>query len=88
MTAAPPYMRASHGTSGHQYLRKGAERHRAFGDLFELPTFCIPRSALPRLPAEVAKQLGFRWESPPPASDGAPPGNGERTGETAPRQRS
>src|SRR5690606_8755114 len=40
------------GTSGHQYLRKGAERHRAFGDLFELPTFCIPRSALPRLPAE------------------------------------
>ncbi len=50
------------GTSGHVYLQKSAERHRAFGDLFALPTFCIPRSALPRLPDPVRTQLGFRWE--------------------------
>lgn len=50
------------GTSGHVYLQKAAERHRAFGDLFALPTFCIPRSALPQLPAAVRRQLGFRWE--------------------------
>ena len=53
------------GTSGHVYLQKAAERHRAFGDLFELPTFCIPRSALPQLPPEVQEQLGFRWEHSP-----------------------
>ena len=52
------------GTSGHVYLAKGAERHRAFGDLFALPTFCIPRSALPVLPPPVREQLGFRWERP------------------------
>jgi tryptophan 2,3-dioxygenase len=50
------------GTSGHVYLQKAAERHRAFGDLFALPTFCIPRSALPRLPSGLREQLGFRWE--------------------------
>ena len=50
------------GTSGHRYLQKAAERHRAFADLFALPTFCIPRSALPRLPGRVREQLGFRWE--------------------------
>jgi tryptophan 2,3-dioxygenase len=52
------------GTSGHVYLRKAAQRHRAFGDLFALPTFCIPRSALPQLPPAVRAQLGFRWEQP------------------------
>lgn len=52
------------GTSGHTYLRAAAQRHRAFGDLFGLPTYCIPRSALPRLPAHVREQLGFRWENP------------------------
>jgi tryptophan 2,3-dioxygenase len=45
------------------YLQKAAERHRAFGDLFELPTFCIPRSALPELPPAVREQLGFRWDT-------------------------
>jgi len=50
------------GTSGHVYLRKAAERHRAFRDLFELPTYCIPRSALPALAPSVREQLGFHWE--------------------------
>jgi tryptophan 2,3-dioxygenase len=53
------------GTSGHVYLQKAAERHRAFRDLFELPTYCIPRSSLPVLPPDVQTQLGFRWERVP-----------------------
>ncbi len=51
------------GTSGHVYLAKAAERHRAFGDLFALPTYCIPRSQLPVLPPTVRHQLGLRWEA-------------------------
>jgi tryptophan 2,3-dioxygenase len=51
------------GSSGHAYLRSTAERHRIFGDLFELSTFLIPRSALPELPAEVKRRLGFVYAS-------------------------
>jgi tryptophan 2,3-dioxygenase len=47
------------GSSGHAYLRNTAERHRIFGDLFQLSTFLIPRSSLPELPAEVRRRLGF-----------------------------
>jgi tryptophan 2,3-dioxygenase len=49
------------GTAGHEYLEAAARRHRVFGDLFDLPTFFLPRSALPPLPAEVEQQMGFRW---------------------------
>ena len=54
------------GTAGHEYLAAAARRHRVFTDLFDLPTFFIPRSALPPLPPEVAEQMGFRY-GPPPA---------------------
>ena len=49
------------GTSGHDYLEAAARRHRIFSDLFDLPTYFIPRSALPELPASVREQLGFRY---------------------------
>ena len=49
------------GTSGHEYLAAAARRHRVFNDLFDLPTFFIPRSALPPLPPEVVEQMGFRY---------------------------
>ncbi|HEY2798275.1 MAG TPA: tryptophan 2,3-dioxygenase family protein [Thermoanaerobaculia bacterium] len=52
------------GTSGHQYLDRAAERHRVFADLSALASFFIPRSALPRLPAEVRSRMGFRFQSP------------------------
>jgi tryptophan 2,3-dioxygenase len=51
------------GSSGHAYLRNTAERHRIFGDLFELSTFLIPRSALPELPVDVKRRLGFVYAS-------------------------
>ena len=49
------------GTAGHEYLEAAARRHRVFTDLFDLPTFLIPRSALPPLPPKVAQEMGFRW---------------------------
>jgi len=49
------------GTAGHGYLEAAALQHRVFGDLFDLPTFFIPRSALPALPPEVEEQMGFRY---------------------------
>lgn len=52
------------GTAGHDYLEAAARRHRVFTDLFDLPTFFIPRSALPDLPAAVAEQMGFRHGGP------------------------
>ena len=51
------------GSSGHAYLRSTAERHRIFGDLFQLSTFLIPRSSLPELPAEVKRRIGFVYAS-------------------------
>ena len=47
------------GSSGHDYLRATAERHGIFSDLFRLATYLIPRSALPPLPAPVARGMGF-----------------------------
>lgn len=49
------------GSSGHQYLKKTAESHKIFTDLFNLSTYLIPRSALPELPMELKKNLGFYY---------------------------
>ena len=49
------------GTAGAAYLEATAKKHRVFRDLFDLPTFFIPRSALPTLPPEVREQMGFRY---------------------------
>ena len=47
------------GSSGHDYLRRTVEAHRVFADLFQLSTYLIPRSALPPLPSDVQRQMGF-----------------------------
>jgi tryptophan 2,3-dioxygenase len=52
------------GTSGHEYLDRAAERHRVFADLSALSSYFIPRSALPKLPAEVRSRMGFRFQAP------------------------
>lgn len=51
------------GSSGHQYLRATTEQHKVFVDLFNLSTFLIPRSALPQLPPDVERNLGFYYGS-------------------------
>ncbi len=47
------------GSSGHQYLKKAADNNQAFMDLFNLSTYLIPRSILPKLPEDIKKQLNF-----------------------------
>jgi tryptophan 2,3-dioxygenase len=52
------------GSSGYDYLRSTAEKHRAYNDLFAIATFLIPRSALPPLPEDVRKSMRYRYEGP------------------------
>jgi tryptophan 2,3-dioxygenase len=49
------------GSSGHEYLRQTAERHRVFSDLFALSTFFIPRSRLPELPEDIRRAMDYRY---------------------------
>lgn len=47
------------GSSGYHYLRDSTDKHKVFQDLFQLTTFFVPRSKLPKLPAAVERELGF-----------------------------
>lgn len=49
------------GSSGYQYLKDAADKHKIFSDLFQLTTFFVPRSKLPVLPKEVERELGFKF---------------------------
>jgi tryptophan 2,3-dioxygenase len=49
------------GSSGHQYLMSTVDKHRIFTDLFNLSTYLIPRSELPKLPEELTKKLSFSY---------------------------
>ena len=51
------------GSSGHKYLHEAADKHKIFSDLADLSTFFIPRSALPKLPTEIKKNLGYQFKS-------------------------
>lgn len=51
------------GSSGYGYLSETVERHKIFSDFFDLSTFLIPRSSLPKLPEQVERSLGFRYGS-------------------------
>ncbi|MCI4667261.1 MAG: tryptophan 2,3-dioxygenase [Bacteroidia bacterium] len=51
------------GSSGHDYLRETAARHRIFTDLHNVSTLLIPRSELPELPLELKRQLGFYYSN-------------------------
>jgi tryptophan 2,3-dioxygenase len=64
------------GSSGQDYLRRTIEAHRVFLDFFNLSTYLIPRSLLPRLPPELERALGFRWSESPPPGGGVPPRSG------------
>lgn len=50
------------GTTGHVYLSQAADKHKVFSDLANLSTFLIPRSALPGLPEQVVRNLGFYYK--------------------------
>lgn len=50
------------GTSGHDYLRDTALHHRVWRDLFDLPSYFIPRFELPALPVGVATAMRFHLD--------------------------
>lgn len=66
------------GTSGVEYLNKAAAENKAFRDLWSLSTFLIPSSALPRLPPEMKRKVGFHYTALaarfPLPGETAPPG--------------
>ncbi len=49
------------GSSGHEYLHRTTRQNRVFLDLFNISTFLIPRSDLPKLPANVIDSMRFRF---------------------------
>jgi len=49
------------GSSGYDYLKDTADKHRIFYDLHNISTLLIPRSALPQLPKELKEKLNFSF---------------------------
>ncbi|HAG91614.1 MAG TPA: tryptophan 2,3-dioxygenase [Bdellovibrionales bacterium] len=49
------------GSSGFKYLHEAAEKHKVFKDFVQLTTYFIPKSQIPKLPADVEKELDFYY---------------------------
>ena len=49
------------GSSGYDYLKSTADKHRVFYDLHNISTLLIPRSFLPELPKELKEKLDFNF---------------------------
>jgi len=49
------------GRSDPSYLEAAIDQHRVFRDLSDLPTYFLPRHALPALPPDVLEQMRFRY---------------------------
>jgi tryptophan 2,3-dioxygenase len=49
------------GSSGHQYLKDATDKHKIFGDFFNLSTYLIPRSQVPPLPKSISEKMNFKY---------------------------
>lgn len=47
------------GSSGHEYLKRAADNNRVFLDLFNLSTYIIPYTRLPKLPDDIKQKINF-----------------------------
>ncbi|RYD57813.1 MAG: tryptophan 2,3-dioxygenase [Sphingobacteriales bacterium] len=47
------------GSTGAEYLRGAADSHYIFKELAELTSFLMPRNAVPKLPEQLVKDLGY-----------------------------
>jgi tryptophan 2,3-dioxygenase len=47
------------GSTGAEYLKAAADTHIIFKELSELTSFLLPRHALPKLPEQLVKDLGY-----------------------------
>ena len=54
-------------SSGYDYLKRTVEKYRVFTDFYDLSTFLIPRSDIPKLPDTLERGLGFYYSA---GSDG------------------
>lgn len=50
------------GSSGHDYLKKAADNNKIFKDFFDMATYLIPNTYLPKLPTKLKNELGFTHE--------------------------
>ncbi len=50
------------GSSGHEYLKNSTENNRVFTDFFNLATFLVPKTRIPKLPEKLKSELGFAHE--------------------------
>jgi tryptophan 2,3-dioxygenase len=51
------------GSSGYEYLMKTVETHRIFTDLFALSTYLIPSRMLPALPANISREMNYKYSA-------------------------
>lgn len=51
------------GSSGFEYLKMAAEKNRIYLDIFNLSTFLIQKSELPKLPENLNKKLNFYFKN-------------------------
>ena len=51
------------GSSGFEYLMNTIQSHRIFTDLFAMSTYLIPSQALPALPAEISREMDYRYNA-------------------------
>jgi tryptophan 2,3-dioxygenase len=51
------------GSSGYEYLMNTVHTHRVFTDLFALSTYLIPSRILPKLPADIQKQMHYTYSA-------------------------
>lgn len=47
------------GSSGSQYLKEAADKHKIFTDFFSLSSYLIPRSRVPKLPDSIKRMMNF-----------------------------
>ncbi len=50
------------GSTGHEYLKKTAQRHVLFKDLFKLNSFLIAKSQRPNLPEHIKNQMSYHYQ--------------------------
>ena len=50
------------GSSGHEYLKRSTDNNRVFTDLFNLATFLLPKTHIPKLPENLRQELGFAYK--------------------------
>ncbi|MCB9991631.1 MAG: tryptophan 2,3-dioxygenase [Rhodospirillales bacterium] len=51
------------GSSGYGYLMETLQKHRIFTDLFALSSYLIPSQALPPLPEQISREMGYRYKA-------------------------